>query len=109
MELVVFRQRAIGSGAQSSTLREVAADTNGDAKEYTTGPDPSSAQQRRNWSSTLHFPFHISWSRLQGRYTETKQEGERVQFLAVYDVSRLSIGQLEFIITQDVCILNTAQ
>ena len=88
VELVEFRQRAIG--AQSSSLREVVADTNGDDTEYTTRPDPSSSQQRRNWSLTLHFPFHIR-SRHQGSYMETKQEGKRVQFLAVYDVSELSI------------------
>ena len=88
MELVEFRQRAVG--AQSSSLREVVADTNGDATEYTTRPEQSSVQQRSNWSLTLHFPFHIR-SRSQGSFMETKQEGKRVQFLAVYDVSGLSI------------------
>ena len=88
VELIEFRQRAIG--AQSSLLREVVADTSGDATEYTTRPEQSSAQQRRNWSLTLHFPFHVR-SRSQGSFMERKQEGKRVQFLAVYDVSRLSI------------------
>ena len=90
VELIEFQQRAIG--AQSSSLREVVADTNGpgDATEYTTRPDQCrSAQQQRKWSLTLHFPFHIS-SRPQESYMETKQDGKRVPFLAIYDVSRLS-------------------
>jgi hypothetical protein len=88
VELIEFRQRA---GALSSSLREVVADANGDATEYTTRPDQSSAQQQRKWSITLNFPFHIR-SRLQGSYMDTRQEGKRVQFLAVYDVSRLFIN-----------------
>ena len=96
-------------------LREVVADTSGDTMEYTTRPDPSSNQQRRNGSLTLHFPFHIRL-RSQGSFMETKQEGKRVQFLAVYDVSGLSILtesisiNINFIITQALDVLcNTAQ
>ena len=87
VELIEFQQRA--TGAQSSSLREVVADTNGDATEYTTRPDQCSAQQQRKWSLTLHFPFHIR-SRPQESYMETQQEGKRVPFVAIYDVSRLS-------------------
>ena len=82
MELVEFRQRNIG--AQSSMQRELVADTSGDATEHTQ-PDLSGAQQQRNWSLALRFPLHRR-SRPQGSNME-KQEGRRVQFLAVYDVS----------------------
>ena len=91
VELVEFRQRIIGS--QSSIVREVVAETSRDATEHTTRPDPSSAQQRRNWSLVRHFPFYQT-SIPQESNMETKQKGKRVQFLAVYDVSASSIDLL---------------
>ena len=86
VELVEFRQRIMGS--QSSILRDVVADTSGDASEHTIRPDTSSAQQQRNWSLARHFPFHRT-PIPQESNMEAKQEGKRVQFLAIYDVSAL--------------------
>lgn len=70
-------------GVESSMLREVLADTSGDATELTTRSDLSGAQQQRNWSLlALHFPFH----RNQRSNMETR-DSTRVQFLDNYDVS----------------------
>ena len=68
--------------------REQVADTSGDAMEHTTQSDLGGAQQQRNWSLALRFPLHRR-SRPQGSNMK-KQEGRRVQFLAVYDVSRVA-------------------
>ena len=91
VELVEFRQRIMGS--QRSIVREVVADTSRDTTEHTTRSDLSSAQQQRNWSLARHFPFHRT-SIPQGSNMETKQEGKRVQFLALYDVSAFLLNQI---------------
>ena len=83
-------------------MRELVADTSRDATEHSTWPDLSSIQQQKSWSLARHFPFHRT-STPQGSNMETKQEGKRVQFLAVYDVSAYYL----FMINYDVS--NTAQ
>ena len=82
--MIEFRQRNTGTG--SSKLKETFGNSNGDALVVMTGPDPNCVQQQRSWASTLHFPFHRR-SRPQRCGMETKQEGKRVPFLGVYDVS----------------------
>ena len=82
--MIEFRQRNTGTG--SSNLKEAFGNSNRDDLVVMTGPDQNCVQQQRSWASTLHFPFHRR-SRSQRCSMETKQEGKRVPFLAVYDVS----------------------
>ena len=80
VELVEFRQRAIG--AQSSLLREVVTDTNGDATEYTTQPEQSSAQQATAKQLVINTAFSFSYMVKATREFHGNKAGRRVQFLA---------------------------